>query len=63
MTKLVDGSIPAHTECPFVGECPMAKTGCCHHKGPAHNVPFSCGAARAFDLIHRHERKIEVSQP
>lgn len=56
MTKLVDGKIPALTECPYKDECPMARTSC-HHKGKDHTVPFSCGAARAFALIHKYEPK------
>lgn len=55
MTKLVGGKIPALTDCPYKDECPMAQTSC-HHKGKEHNVPFSCGAARAFDLIHKFDK-------
>jgi hypothetical protein len=54
MTKLVDGRIPPLTECPYKAECPMAGTSC-HHKGTEHKVAFSCGAARAFELIHKYE--------
>lgn len=57
MTKLVNGKIPAFEICPFKDECPMAETSC-HHKGTEHNVPFSCGAARAFDLIHKYDAKV-----
>lgn len=59
-TKLVDGRIPAHTECPFRSQCAMVVHNTCHHKGKEHNNAFSCGAARAYDLIQRngvsHER-------
>lgn len=54
-TKLVAGKIPAHTECPFRANCPMAANNTCHHKGTEHNRDFSCGAARAYDLIERNE--------
>lgn len=54
MTKLTFGKIPAHTNCPFVGRCPMAENSTCHHKGEQHTVDFSCAAARAYDLIDRN---------
>jgi hypothetical protein len=54
-SKLVAGRIPAHTECPFRANCPMSANGSCHHKGTEHNRTFSCGAARAYDLIERNE--------
>lgn len=49
MSKLINGNIPAHTICPFKGECNLASN--CHHQGEKHPVPFSCAAARGFDLI------------
>jgi hypothetical protein len=51
---LVDGKIPANTECPFFNECPCRTENC-----PAtvnKNIrphPFSCGAARAFSITRR----------
>jgi hypothetical protein len=48
-SKLVDGKIPAHTMCPFKNKCTTIK---CHHGGISHKVAFSCGMARAFDLVH-----------
>lgn len=54
-SKLVAGRIPAHTECPFRAGCAIAANSTCHHKGTEHNVEFSCGAARAYDLIQRNE--------
>jgi hypothetical protein len=50
-TLLVDGLIPARTPCPFLSECPANKM--CPHLGNEHRVAFSCGAARAFDLMQR----------
>lgn len=52
--KLVDGRIPAHTECPFRTQCAFAIRDACSHKGKDHNVPFSCGAARAYELVNRN---------
>lgn len=49
MSKLVEGKIPANTVCPFLSECSM--TSQCHHQGKNHSVPFSCAAARGFDII------------
>jgi hypothetical protein len=49
MSKLVEGLIPSFKECPFKSECPLVST--CHHKGKFHDVGFSCGAARAFDML------------
>ena len=43
-----NGLIPAHTICPFKEQCQLADG--CHHKGHDHDVPFSCAAARAFDI-------------
>jgi hypothetical protein len=56
---LVDGNIPAHTECPWYGACSMEAEGTCHHNGIAHTVDFSCGAARGFELS-RIEPKLRV---
>jgi len=48
--KLVDGLIPAHTECPYRTECGgFAKISCIHH-GVKHTIDFSCGFARAFEI-------------
>lgn len=49
------GRIPSHTECPFRKDCTIAKQGECKHEGLKHSVPFSCGAARLHDTIHRYE--------
>lgn len=49
------GRIPSHTECPFRKDCTIAKQNECKHEGLKHSVPFSCGAARLHDTIHRYE--------
>ena len=55
MSKLVDGLIPKHTECPFKEECGMPS---CIHEGVNHNVDFSCALARAWDIVDEaKERK------
>ena len=54
-TLLTEGKIPPHTECLYKAECNDGVTGLCAHHGKAHGVPFSCGAARAFDLVQRRE--------
>lgn len=51
-SKLFYGKIPAKQECPFRERCGYDK---CAHKGKEHNVMFSCGFARAFDLLDRYE--------
>ena len=49
--QLVDGLIPAHTVCPYDGECLIACVGNCRHKGSDHSIPYSCASARAFKII------------
>jgi len=48
MSKLIDGQIPSHTECPFKKECTLTF---CQHKGIEHKTNFSCGFARLFDIL------------
>ena len=56
ISRLMNGRIPAHTECPFKNIC----TYSCHHVGVQHLVPFSCAMARLFDLdMRRRDEKIE----
>jgi len=50
-SKLVNGKIPKNTTCPFLKDC-LSPT--CPHKGVNHSIEFSCGYARAFDLLHRY---------
>ncbi len=50
---LIDGRIPAYTACAYTGQCPQYKSYTCKHLGSAHPVPFSCGMARAFQLIQK----------
>lgn len=45
--KLVDGSIPRNTECPYKQMCDFS----CQHQGINHDVPYSCGSARAYEII------------
>jgi len=54
MTKLVDGLIPAHTECPYRTDCGDYGAKCCIQKGVDHTVDFSCGFARAFEISKSH---------
>jgi hypothetical protein len=53
MTQLVQGKIPAFTDCPFRAQCHMGTNGQCGQKGVEHPVPFSCGMARAIALVTR----------
>ena len=48
---LVEGKIPAFTDCPFRAQCPSGINGNCKQQGVAHPVPFSCGYARAFEIF------------
>lgn len=48
---LVEGKIPAFTDCPFRAKCPSGTNGQCYQKGVTHPVPFSCGMARAIELF------------
>ena len=49
-TELVQGKIPAFTECFYKAKCQYASNGQCRHKGTEHNVSFSCATARAFKI-------------
>lgn len=60
-SKLVNGLIPPHTTCPFAGRCADADTGLCRHKGVYHTTTFSCGFARAYDLLQRGGHNIKSS--
>lgn len=50
LSVLVDGRIPAFTDCPFRDKCPSGKTGC-KQTGKDHSIAFSCAFARGFDLM------------
>ena len=50
---LVNGKIPAGTECPYRTICTEAQNGNCGHKGKEHTVPYSCGYARMFKIFER----------
>lgn len=54
MAFLVEGRIPPKTECIFRSICPDARDEHCSHQGVYHEVPFSCGYARAFDLLGKN---------
>lgn len=58
-TKLEDGCIPIGVSCPWKEKCEMAEV--CFHKGINHTTPFSCAAARGFDLIEEYNTK-EIHQ-
>lgn len=51
---LVNGKIPANTECPFRSNCGSALDGNCHHQGIIHAVPYSCATARVFEIAKLH---------
>ena len=51
MKQLVEGKIPAFTDCFFRSQCPSGTNGQCSQKGAAHPVPFSCGYARLFEIF------------
>jgi len=57
MSELVNGRIPAHTECPYRAECPQAEAGICHHKGVDHECEFSCALARLFKIVKEGEAR------
>lgn len=50
--SLIDGKIPANTVCPFRDRCEIAQAGTCKHMGADHSVPFSCAAARMFEMFN-----------
>lgn len=57
MSKLVNGRIPAGTDCPFRARCNIAERGECRHGGKNHKVDFSCGTARLFDITDKPPRQ------
>ena len=61
MTELVNGKIPANTECPYQAKCVAKQDGTCGHKGIDHTVPFSCGYARAFKIFGRSSAAPELT--
>lgn len=48
---LVDGQIPARTECPFVGVCTAKRDNYCRHRGEQHETAFRCLLASSFDRM------------
>ena len=57
---LVDGIIPARTDCPFRWRCEIADAGQCKLSGPLHRADFSCAIARSFDLTASDEELAKV---
>ena len=57
-SKLVNGLIPPHTTCPFAGKCADPDMGLCRHKGVYHTTTYSCGFARAYDLLGRRGHNV-----
>jgi hypothetical protein len=51
---LVNGKIPPHTECPFKEECSKTYSDC-RHTGINHDLPYSCGYARLFNIFLKRE--------
>lgn len=57
--SLINGQIPANTPCTYREQCPFAARGECFHKGIEHNTPFSCGAARAYEIDAKRAEKLK----
>lgn len=49
--ELVNGNIPAFTDCPYNSSCNVANAGQCRHFGKDHPVPYSCALARLLKVI------------
>lgn len=56
-TLLVNGSVPANTECPYKFECADFARNFCIHLGKNHPVPFSCAMARSFEITVKPKKK------
>jgi hypothetical protein len=61
VSKLQDGLIPAHTECPFASQCGFKQDDTCNHRGKEHTVNYSCASARLFDICRRYDAKDKES--
>jgi len=57
MNKLVNGSIPANTNCPYKNQCGDYAKNFCIHLGPLHPVPYSCAMARSFEITEKPKKK------
>lgn len=55
---LVNGKIPAFTDCPYNGSCNVAKAGQCGHFDKDHPVPYSCALARLLKVIGNLIQKV-----
>lgn len=51
-SNLVNGNIPAYTECPYHEDCEMYVNNKCYHDGLDHTCEYSCSIARALDMCH-----------
>ena len=58
LSLLKQGKIPADTVCPFRVKCHEAARGECKHRGYNHSVEFSCGYARAHDIVTSNVFKV-----
>jgi len=56
MAKLVNGSIPANTACPYKTICGDFAKNFCIHLGKEHPVPFSCAMARSFEVTEKPKK-------
>lgn len=61
MKKLVNGRIPANTECPFKEGCIYSDQhigeSLCKHEGEEHEAVFSCATARSLEILAEVESK------
>ena len=55
-TKLVDGWIPAFTDCPYKDECLLKRANLCIHRGAERVSAFSCTCARIIELCKKKEK-------
>ncbi len=60
---LMDGKVPARTECPFAAKCEIKAAGKCNHKGVEHEAKFSCAAARGFDITRKSSQAPDTRMP
>ncbi len=56
---LVKGKIEAGKSCHHRNQCGFAKEGCCNREQFINN-PYSCGAARGFEIEYLRDLKVKV---
>lgn len=61
--SLVNGRIPAYTECPYVKVCMTKKENRCHHTGINHSVPYSCATARGYKMMENFAQTPQTGLP